>query len=143
MEAQEGKKKETIKEEPKRKEEDVDLCRNKEDERKIWLQEKFMNKRLVMTLVGFGTGMFGKSTVRMKRQISGVAGVLYKTLLNRQKQQLVAVVDVDDYCTSQIGAGARCYSTKVFWVCHGKPSQFIPQNCRSEDGAVDSSNQAA
>ncbi|KAI8984068.1 hypothetical protein BDF20DRAFT_363565 [Mycotypha africana] len=67
----------------------------------------------------------------------------------------------------KIGAGSRCYSTKVckhchilwqrdinasknmmtiaasVWAGHGRPSQFTPQNRRSEDGAVGSSNQAA
>ncbi|KAL1929249.1 hypothetical protein VTP01DRAFT_2308 [Rhizomucor pusillus] len=56
-----------------------------------------------MTLIVFGSGMFGKKDgVPLKGHQSGVVGILCRELKKREANGEVAVVKIDEYLTSQI-----------------------------------------
>ncbi|KAI9254104.1 hypothetical protein EDC94DRAFT_618847 [Helicostylum pulchrum] len=64
-----------------------------------WKPSKFVDSTLV-PLVVFGDGMKQKDAVRMKKRLSGVTKILYKEIICRQKQNLAALVDINEFRTS-------------------------------------------
>ncbi|KAG2235268.1 hypothetical protein INT48_004735 [Thamnidium elegans] len=66
-----------------------------------WRPSKFVDSTLD-PLVVFGDGMKHKDAVRLKKRLSRVTNILYKEVICRQKQNLVAIVDINEFRTSVI-----------------------------------------
>ena len=77
-----------------------------------WKPSKFVDSTLV-PLVVFGDGMKQKDAVRMKKRLSGVTKILYKEIICRQKQNLAAIVDINEFRTSVV----RYFSLFLFNSC--------------------------
>ncbi|KAG2235954.1 hypothetical protein INT48_004284, partial [Thamnidium elegans] len=73
--------------------------RRKEEKGPKWRPSKFVDSTLVL-LVVFGDGMKRKNAVRIKKRLSGGTNILYKEVICRQKQNLAAIVDIDEFRTS-------------------------------------------
>ncbi|KAI9268591.1 hypothetical protein EDC94DRAFT_646196 [Helicostylum pulchrum] len=70
-----------------------------EEKNRKWKPGKFVDSTLV-PLVVFGDGMKQKDAVRLKKRLSGATNILYKEIICRQKQNLAAIVDINEFRTS-------------------------------------------
>ncbi|KAI9481548.1 MAG: hypothetical protein EXX96DRAFT_618477 [Benjaminiella poitrasii] len=64
---------------------------------KRWKSQPFEENIKAIPLIVFGDGMKNKDHVRIKGYTTGACGILYSKLAQRQKQHLLALVDVDEF----------------------------------------------
>lgn len=61
-------------------------------------------EREEIPVVAFGSGMFGKDSVKFKGNRTEVTGILYRALKIRERQGNIIVIIVDQFRTSEVKA---------------------------------------
>ncbi|ORE11873.1 hypothetical protein BCV72DRAFT_331883 [Rhizopus microsporus var. microsporus] len=82
---------------PKEKENQITKNRSQK-----WKPAKFQTEREKVPLVVFGAGMFGKDSIKLKRNRCGATGVFWRALKRREAAGDLIAVTIDEYKTSKV-----------------------------------------
>ncbi|PHZ08201.1 uncharacterized protein RHIMIDRAFT_79151 [Rhizopus microsporus ATCC 52813] len=67
-----------------------------------WKPAKFQTEREKVSLVVFGVGIFGKDSIKLKRNRCGATGVFWRALKRRETAGDLIAVTIDEYKTSKV-----------------------------------------
>ncbi|KAI7873225.1 uncharacterized protein EV154DRAFT_556343 [Mucor mucedo] len=112
-----------------------------------WKPLPYKEDKSKVPLVVFGTGMFGKDLVKLKRLECGVTGVMWRSLKKREAACELIAITIDEYKTSKVcsqcyfdtlkvwqsdvnAAGNMMIISKAIWSGEGRPEAFEPKKTK-------------
>lgn len=79
--------------------------------KKKWRPAKFEQDMRKVPLIIFGDGMFGKDSVKLKGNRTGVTGVLWRAIKKREREGDLLAITIDEFKTSRICY--KCYDDSL------------------------------